>query len=71
MQKMMPIKTVPGIREVEMKESKEGGEFKHDILDTCKNRCKCYNVPYPAQKLKENRTRFQGDHGGRLEGGSS
>jgi hypothetical protein len=33
--KMIPVETVPGIREgVGMKESSEGGEFKNDIFDT-------------------------------------
>jgi hypothetical protein len=32
--KMIPIKTVPGIGEGEMKESNGGDKFKYDIFDT-------------------------------------
>jgi hypothetical protein len=32
--KMIPIETVPGIREGGMKENSRGGEFKYDIFDT-------------------------------------
>jgi hypothetical protein len=32
--KMIPVETVPGIRDKGMKESSGGGEFKYDILDT-------------------------------------
>jgi hypothetical protein len=31
--RMIPAKTAPGIREVGMKESSGGGEFKYDIFD--------------------------------------
>jgi hypothetical protein len=31
--KMIPVETVLGIREVMMKESSRGGEFKYDIFD--------------------------------------
>jgi hypothetical protein len=31
---MIPVKTLPGIREVVMKESSGGGKFKYDIFDT-------------------------------------
>jgi hypothetical protein len=32
--KMIPVKTVPGIRGRKMKESSGGGKFKYDIFDT-------------------------------------
>jgi hypothetical protein len=31
---MIPIETLPGIREGRMKEKPGGGEFKYDIFDT-------------------------------------
>jgi hypothetical protein len=34
MQKIMPVETVSGTREEQMKESSGGDEFKYDIFDT-------------------------------------
>jgi hypothetical protein len=34
MQKMVPVKAVPGIREGGMKESSKWGEFKYDVSET-------------------------------------
>jgi hypothetical protein len=31
--KMIPVKTIPGMRGGGIKESSTGGEFKHDIFD--------------------------------------
>jgi hypothetical protein len=32
--KMIPVETIPGIREGGMKENNGGGEFKYDLFDT-------------------------------------
>jgi hypothetical protein len=48
--KMKPIETVPGIRGGEIKESSGGVNSSMVYLIHCKNLCKCYNVPYPAQQ---------------------
>jgi hypothetical protein len=56
MQKMIPIKTTPGMGEGRIKESDGGGEFKYDIFDTliyCQNFCKCHNVPPPSTTIKK------------------
>jgi hypothetical protein len=47
---MIPVETIPGVREGEKKESSGGGEFKYDIFDTCKKFCKCHSVPSHTQQ---------------------
>jgi hypothetical protein len=53
--KMIPVETIPGIGGEGKKESNGKGKFKYDIFDTCKNFCKCHNVPLPSTKIKENK----------------
>jgi hypothetical protein len=36
-----------------IKESGGGGKFKHNIFDTFKNFCKCYNVSLPSTTIKK------------------
>jgi hypothetical protein len=47
--KMIPVETVPGIRGGEMWESSGRVNSCKIYLLHCKNLCKCYNVPHPAQ----------------------
>jgi hypothetical protein len=53
MQKIIPVETVPGIREEELEES-DGGENSSMIyLIHCESLCKYYNVPPPSTAIKE------------------
>jgi hypothetical protein len=47
--KMIPVEAVPGIRGGEMWESSGRVNSCKIYLLHCKNLCKCYNVPHPAQ----------------------
>jgi hypothetical protein len=47
--KMIPDETIPGSVGGEIKENGEGGEFKYDICDNCKNFCQFPMYPHPTQ----------------------
>jgi hypothetical protein len=53
--KMIPVETVPGIRQERMKESSEGVNSSMICLIHCKNLCKHYSVPPPSITIKNNR----------------
>jgi hypothetical protein len=47
--KMIPVETVPGIREGRMKDRSRGGEFKYDIFDNIvRTFINANNVPPPS-----------------------
>jgi hypothetical protein len=51
---MMPVESVPIIRRGEMGEKRRGWNSSMIYLIHCKNLCKCYSVPHPAQKNNNN-----------------
>jgi uncharacterized protein (DUF433 family) len=46
---MIPVETIPEMRQEGIKENDGGSEFNMIYLIYCKNFCKCHNVP-PAQQ---------------------
>jgi hypothetical protein len=48
--KMIPVETVPGIREGGIKENGGGVNSSMIYLIHYKNLCKCYSVPHPTQQ---------------------
>jgi hypothetical protein len=50
--KMIPVETVPEIREGRMGKRSRGGNSCMMYLIHCKNLCKYYNVPTPSTTIK-------------------
>jgi hypothetical protein len=51
--KVMPVETVPGIREGGWQTAVEGVNSSMIYFIHCKNLCKCYNVPTPSTTIKK------------------
>jgi hypothetical protein len=51
--KTIPVETIPGMGEVEVKKNGGGGEFKYNVFDTFKKLYKYHNISPPNITIKK------------------